>query len=138
MRIVFRVVLFAGAFVSVVAISLAIQRWNRPVNKFRRAIVVDHSYYSSDDFSGDYMHLVRGHMKTTPLSELAQLLDLRLSTTKSIHETIPNAHGWQLFGDIDWWQVPEKFDEVYYDVGSDSECYLGRRGNEIYLQDLQW
>jgi|GEM_PF-3604757 len=111
--------------------------WNLPGRQFRRAIAVEHSNYSSDEF-GDYGHIVIGRIKDVPLEKLAVILKLRSHTTKTLGEAAPEALGWQLFPDLPWWTLPREFDEIYYDVKPGSECLLGRIGDRVYLQDLTW
>lgn len=111
--------------------------WNLPGRQFRRAIEVDHADVSSDEF-GDYGHIVKGRIKNVPIKELAKILKLPSHTTKPFREVEPDALGWQRFPELPWWQLPKEFDEIYYELSAGSQCLLGRRGDEVFLQDLTW
>ncbi len=111
--------------------------WNHPTQQFRRAIIVEHANYSSDEF-GDYGNIVKGRIKDVPFDDLAKLLKLTSHATKPYREVEPDAPGWQLFQNLEWWRLPDSFDEIYYDLRPGSQCLLGRRGNEVFLQDLTW
>ncbi len=111
--------------------------WNLPGRQFRRAIAIEHSNHSSDDF-GDYGHIVVGRITDVPFEDLAVILKLPSHTTKPLRAAEPDASGWHLFPELTWWKIPDQFDEIYYDLGPGSQCLLGRRGDRVYLQDLTW
>ena len=111
--------------------------WNLPAQQFKRAIAVEHSDFSSDEF-GDYGNIVKGRINVVSFEDLAKLLKLSSHTKKPFQEVEPDALGWQSFQKLDWWNLPDEFDEIYYDLSRGSQCLLGRRGDEVFLQDLTW
>lgn len=111
--------------------------WNKPGRQFLRAIEVEHTHRSSDEF-GDHVHLVKGRIKDVPMEDLAKILKLPSHTTKALREVEPGSSGWQLFPGFGWWKLPDGFDEIYYEMSPGSQCLLGRRGDSVYLQDLTW
>lgn len=136
-RVLIQSAVALGILLLVAKIALYAINWNLPAQQFRRAIAVEHSNYSSDEF-GDYGHIVKGRIKDVPFEDLAKLLKLPSHTTKPLREAEPDAPGWTLFQHLDWWRLPDSFDEIYYDLSPGSQCLLGRHGDEVFLQDLTW
>ena len=136
-RAMIRTAVVVGLVLAVAVAAYQAVTWNSPGRKFQRAIAVEHSNDSSDEF-GDYGHILVGRIKDVPIEELAAILKLPSHTTRPFRDIAPDAPGWQLFPQLGWWKLPDEFDEIYYELSSGSQCLLGRRGDRIFLQDLTW